>query len=69
MRQYLDQDKKTLEKVVCNRCGRELKLINGIVQEGVFQGRPVGATFPTEMESIIRLIYAKSAMNICWKRF
>lgn len=38
MRQYLDHDKKTLEKVVCNRCGRELKLINGIVQEGVFQG-------------------------------
>ena len=38
MRQYLEQDKKTLEKVVCNRCGRELKLENGIVQEGVFQG-------------------------------
>lgn len=38
MRQYLDHNKKTLEKVVCNQCGRELKLENGIVQEGVFQG-------------------------------
>lgn len=38
MRQYLDQDKKTLKRVVCNRCGRELKLVNGIVQEGVFLG-------------------------------
>lgn len=38
MRQYLDHNKKTLEKVVCNQCGRELKLENGIVQEGIFQG-------------------------------
>lgn len=38
MRQYLDHKKRTLEKVVCNQCGRELKLENGIVQEGVFQG-------------------------------
>lgn len=38
MRQYLDHNKKTLEKIVCNQCGRELKLENGIVQEGVFRG-------------------------------
>lgn len=38
MRQYADSDKKTLEKIVCNQCGRELKLENGIVQEGVFRG-------------------------------
>ena len=38
MRQYLEQDKNTLEKVICNYCGRELKLKNGIVQEGVFRG-------------------------------
>ena len=38
MRQYLDLDKRTLEKVVCNQCGRELRLENGILQEGVFSG-------------------------------
>jgi len=38
MRQYLDSDKRTLEKIVCNQCGRELKIENGIVQEGVFAG-------------------------------
>lgn len=38
MRQYQDADKKTLEKIVCNQCGRELKLENGIIQEGVFSG-------------------------------
>ncbi|MBS6396371.1 MAG: hypothetical protein KH452_04345 [Clostridiales bacterium] len=38
MRQYLDHDKKTLEKIVCNQCGRELQLENGIVQEGIFAG-------------------------------
>ncbi len=36
MRQYLD--KNTLKRIVCNQCGRELKLENGIVQEGVFHG-------------------------------
>ena len=38
MRQYLDLDKRTLEKVVCNQCGRELRLENGILQEGVLSG-------------------------------
>lgn len=38
MRLYADSEKRTLEKIVCNQCGRELKLENGIVQEGVFQG-------------------------------
>lgn len=38
MRQYQDQEKRVLIKVVCNGCGRELQLENGIVQEGVFSG-------------------------------
>ena len=38
MRQYLDGNNKILQKIVCNQCGRELKLQNGVVQEGVFQG-------------------------------
>lgn len=38
MRNYLDSEKTRLEKVVCNRCGRELKLVNGVVQEGIFEG-------------------------------
>ena len=39
MRQYVESDKITLKKVVCNQCGRELKLEKGIVQEGVFSGK------------------------------
>lgn len=38
MRQYMGTEEKILKKVVCNQCGRELKLENGIVQEGVFSG-------------------------------
>ena len=38
MRQYSDENKKMLQKVVCNQCGRELKLENGIIMEGVFHG-------------------------------
>ncbi len=38
MRQYTDREKKQLTKIVCNQCGRTLKLRNGILQEGVFRG-------------------------------
>ena len=38
MRQYMGTEEKILKKIVCNQCGRELKLENGIVQEGVFSG-------------------------------
>lgn len=38
MRRYLDSDRSTLEKLVCNQCGRELKLEDGMIQEGVFSG-------------------------------
>ena len=38
MRQYLNGNRKYYKKIVCNQCGRELKLKNGIVQEGVFMG-------------------------------
>lgn len=38
MRKYLDANKNTLDKIVCNQCGRELKLENGMVMEGVYQG-------------------------------
>ena len=38
MRQYTDSEKRTLGKVVCNLCGRELRLEQGILKEGVFSG-------------------------------
>ena len=38
MRQYTDRERKQLTKIVCNQCGKALKLQNGILQEGVFHG-------------------------------
>ena len=38
MRQYTDREKKQLTKIVCNQCGRTLKIQDGILQEGVFRG-------------------------------
>jgi ribosomal-protein-alanine N-acetyltransferase len=38
MRQYLDRNKNELQSVVCNQCGRELKVTNGMLMEGVFHG-------------------------------
>jgi ribosomal-protein-alanine N-acetyltransferase len=36
MRKYQN---KILQKVVCNNCKKELHVVNGILQEGCFQGK------------------------------
>lgn len=36
MRRYEDGQDKKLVQAVCNRCGRKLKLENGILREGCF---------------------------------
>ena len=38
MRIYMDEGKNTLKQVVCNQCGKALKVKNGILMEGVFEG-------------------------------
>lgn len=38
MRIYMDEGKNTLKQVVCNQCGKVLKIKNGILMEGVFEG-------------------------------
>lgn len=38
MRIYRDDKKTELEKVICNRCKKELKVENGILREGCFEG-------------------------------
>ncbi|MFI3200424.1 MAG: hypothetical protein R3Y54_02710 [Eubacteriales bacterium] len=39
MRNYLDKKQEILEQVVCNGCGSELQVENGILKEGCFEGR------------------------------
>lgn len=38
MRNYLDDNKRELVSVICNRCKKELKVENGILKEGCFCG-------------------------------
>lgn len=38
MRKFSDHEKK-LEAVICNGCGRNLKLENGVLKEGCFEGK------------------------------
>lgn len=45
MRQYTKENKKLLNKLVCNRCGRELKLEQGAPREGVFHGEVLWGYF------------------------
>ena len=37
MRVYLDNNNTELISVICNRCGKEMKLENGILKEGCFE--------------------------------
>ena len=38
MRIYMDENKKELVSVICNRCKKELKVENGMLKEGCFCG-------------------------------
>ena len=37
MRIYLDNNNTELISVICNRCGKEMKVENGILKEGCFE--------------------------------
>lgn len=36
MRQYQIKEVKEVSKIVCNQCGKEIPVVNGRVEEGVF---------------------------------
>ncbi len=38
MRKYENDAEKTLAEVVCNRCGKKLKVEKGVLKEGCFHG-------------------------------
>ena len=38
MRRYEEGQEKELIQVVCNKCGRTLKVENGVLKEGCFHG-------------------------------
>lgn len=44
MRKF-QEDQKTLQAVICNRCGRQLKVEDGMLKEGCFEGKQVFGYF------------------------
>lgn len=38
MRIYTDKQRRELDRVQCNMCGKELRVENGILKEGCFHG-------------------------------
>ena len=36
MRQYQVKETKEVNKIICNKCGKEIPVINGRAEEGVF---------------------------------
>lgn len=59
MRVYKD---KKLTKVVCNNCGKNIKVNNSTIEEGVFSQIISGGIFQKKMEEKTLLICAKNAM-------
>lgn len=45
MRSYQDENEITLKEVVCNRCGKMLKIENGMIKEGCFSADTVFGYF------------------------
>ena len=45
MRKYRDEYKMELTEVICNKCGRQLVVENGILKEGCFAGNYVFGYF------------------------
>lgn len=45
MRKYTEEGHTQLEEVICNKCGRALKVENGIIKEGCFHGNAVFGYF------------------------
>lgn len=48
MRQYQEKEKSKLVKVVCNGCGRELKVENGYLKEGCFNAERMFGYFSSK---------------------
>lgn len=63
MREYMENDKNTVKKIVCNQCGKSLQVENGIVKEGVFRGVARWGFFSERMERFMTLICAKPVMT------
>ena len=39
MRKYTNQKHEELEEICCNRCGKKIRLENGMLEEGIFHGK------------------------------
>lgn len=45
MRQYQKKETKEVNKIICNKCGKEIPVINGRAEEGVFSADCVWGYF------------------------
>ena len=65
MRQYQLKETKEREKIICNKCGREIPAPGGCARKGVFSVDYTWDIFRTRMENVTVLIFANPAMMSC----
>lgn len=63
MRSYEKQSENKLEKVICNRCGREMKVVGGILQKEYLKLLFCGDIFQTGMGNDIPLTCVRLVMR------
>ena len=62
MRQYQLKETKEITKIICNRCGKETKVVSGIPKREMLHVEHTWGYFSGKMEKAAVLICARSAM-------
>ena len=69
MRQYMEHDKSKIERIVCNQCGKDLMVEDGIIKEGVFRGEVRWGFFSKKDGEIHSFDLCESCYDQMVKRF
>ena len=63
MRQYHMQETKEVTKIICNKCGKEIIVENGMTKEDTLSVQKRWGYFRKKITKCIRLICVKHAMT------
>ena len=63
MRQYNIQETKEVTKIICNKCGKEIAVENGMAKEDTLSVQKGGGIFRKRTMKCMRLICVRRAMT------
>ena len=63
MRKYENQKERQVQEILCNCCGRKIRIEKGMVMEGVFHGQVQWGYFSKKTERAIALTSVRLVMT------